>query len=235
MYIPYRPALILRDPEIIKNILVKDFNIFYDRQVRSNDKTDPLSTNLFLLKGAPWKILRYKLTPVFTTFRIKKMFPLIQKCASQFVDFLQNTVNHNKPTEMKETAAKYATDVISTCAFGIESNSLSDPNAEFREFGRQIFDFTVYRSFEFMSMFMLPLAVKYLNMNFFSKNTTQFLRKAFWDTMTVREEKKIKRDDFMDMLLQLKNTDKIEFDKNDEEAVDCNENDISKLNEVFGE
>lgn len=233
IYIFNRPALVLRDPQLIKYVLVKDFNIFFDRQVRSNAKSDPLSTNLFLLKGAPWKYLRYKMTPTFTTFRIKKMFPLMQKCGSQFGDYLQNIVGLNKTTEMKETAAKYATDIITTCAFGIESNCLTDPKAEFRVFGRQIFDYTVYRSFEFMSMFMLPLAVKYLNMQFFSKNTTDFLRKAFWDTMTVREEKKIQRDDFMDLLLQLKNKSQVDIDKNDEEMKEYNENEINNLKDLF--
>jgi cytochrome P450 family 6 len=108
---------------------------------------------------------------------------------------------------MKDVAAKYATDVISTCAFGIKSNCLVDPNAEFREFGRKIFDFSSYRSFEFMSTFMLPFVVQVMNMKFFSNETTKFLRKAFWDAIRQREEKNIQRDDILQLLIRLKNED----------------------------
>ncbi|KAJ9587972.1 hypothetical protein L9F63_018601, partial [Diploptera punctata] len=233
IYVFGSPALVIRDPELIKTVLVKDFNIFFDRKVMSNEKSDPLSKNLFLLKGAQWRYLRYKMTPTFTALRLKQMFPLMQKTATQFGDCLQNIVNSKKSTEMKETAAKYATDVITTCAFGIESNCLSDPKAEFREFGRQIFDFTVYRSFEFMSMFMLPLAVKYLHVQFLSKHATEFLRKAFWETIHTREEQKIQREDFMDLLIKLKNKDHIEHDKTDEDLKNYSDHEVSNLKDLF--
>ncbi|KDR14000.1 Cytochrome P450 6k1 [Zootermopsis nevadensis] len=210
IYVFGRPAIVLRDPELIKIILVKDFNIFYDRLVHSNTKTDPLSNNLFLLKGPAWKYLRFKMTPLFTPFRVKQMSPLIFTCAEQLREYLENNDKTKKIIEAKEVCGKFATDVITSCAFGIGSNCLLDPNAEFREFGRKIFDFSVYRSFEFMSTFMLPLVVKVMNVKFFSDETTKFLRKAFWDTIKEREEKNIERADFLQMLIQLKNNEKNE-------------------------
>ena len=82
-----------------------------------------------------------------------------------------------------------------------------DPKAEFREFGRQAFDFSAYRSFEFMATWMLPFAVKAMNIKFFSSETTKFLKKAFWDTIREREEKNIHREDIVQLLIQLKNED----------------------------
>jgi cytochrome P450 family 6 len=133
------------------------------------------------------------------------MFHLVSGCASNLTKYIEQNAAKGKPLEMKEVAARYSTDVITTCAFGIQSNCLMDPNAEFREFGRQIFQFSIYRSFEFMSAFMLPFAVKVIDPKFFSSNTTKFLKKAFWDTIREREEKNIKRDDILQLLIQLKN------------------------------
>jgi len=198
---------VLRDPDLIKRILVKDFNTFYERHVRSNHKTDPLSQNLFLLKGPAWRLLRVKLSPIFTSFRVKQMFSLISTCSENLTKYIDQYSTKGKPLEIKEVAAKYATDVISTCAFGIQSNCLMDPNAEFREFGRNIFDFSVYRSFEFMSIWMLPLVVKMMDIKFFSSKTTTFLKKAFWDTIREREEKNIQREDILQLLIHLKNED----------------------------
>nr|Q964R0.1 RecName: Full=Cytochrome P450 6k1; AltName: Full=CYPVIK1 [Blattella germanica]AAK57914.1 cytochrome P450 CYP6K1 [Blattella germanica] len=203
-YIFARPAILIKDPNIIKHVLVKDFNAFSDRHASAAESDTLGSQNLFTLNGAPWKYLRVKLSPTFTSGRMKKMYPLVESCAKQLQDYLKENCN-TKAIEVKETTAKYATDVISTCAFGIESNSLKDPNAEFREFGRKIFEFTRYRTFEVMALFFSPGLVKFLNGNFFTKETTEFLRKVFWDTINFRESNKISRDDFMDLLIQLKN------------------------------
>lgn len=197
----------LRDPDIIKAILVKDFNTFYERNVRSNHKTDPLSQNLFLLKGPAWRLLRAKLSPIFTSLRLKQMFPLVSTCAENLTKYIDQYSSKGKPLEVKDVAARYSTDVISTCAFGIESNCLMDPNAEFRVFGKQIFDFSVYRSFEFMATFMIPFVVKVLDLKFFSSETTKFLKRVFWDAIREREEKNIQREDIMQLLIQLKNED----------------------------
>lgn len=197
----------VRDPELVKTILVKEFNTFYERNARSNHVTDPLSQNLFLLKGPAWRTLRVKLSPIFTSFRLKQMYPLISNCAENLAKYIEEYSAKGKALEMKEVAAKYSIDVITTCAFGIQSNCLADPNAEFREFGRQIFDFSVYRSFEFMSTFMLPSVAKVMNVKFFSSETTKFLKKVFWDTINEREEKNIQREDILQLLIQLKNED----------------------------
>jgi hypothetical protein len=200
--VAFRPALVLRDPELIKEILVKEFNTFFDRNAQTSHHKDPLAQNLFLLKGELWRHLRMKMSPIFTSFRIKQMFPLINTCGKQLVQYIARS---DMQLEAKEAAGKYATDVIATCAFGIESNSLSNPSAEFREFGRKIFDYSVYRSFEFMSAFMLPFVVKLMGITFFSNETTQFMRRAFWETIKQREEKNIERQDFMQLLIKLKN------------------------------
>ncbi|KAJ9600641.1 hypothetical protein L9F63_026221 [Diploptera punctata] len=204
-YVFGRPAILIKDPNLVRNVLVKDFNIFPDRHSSASEHDTLGSQNLFTLNGAPWKYLRVKLSPTFTSGRMKKMYPLVAKCATQLLDYLQDHTGQKDPIEVKETTAKYATDVISTCAFGIETNSLKDPKAEFREFGRKIFDFTRYRTLEVMGLFFVPDLVKFLNTSFFTKDTTDFLRKVFWDTINYREKNKISRDDFLELLIQLKN------------------------------
>lgn len=198
----------IRDPDIIKHVLVKDFNVFADRHA-STSKSDTLGgQSLFILNGEPWKYLRVKLSPTFTSGRMKKMFPLVANCATELVDYLLD--HSGEPVEVKETTAKYATDVISTCAFGIGTNSLKNPKAEFREYGRKMFDFTRYRTLEILGLFFVPSLISFLNGQFFAKDTTEFLRNTFWDTINYRESNKITREDFLDLLIQLKNKGHIE-------------------------
>lgn len=45
------PRLIVIDPELIKNILIKDFNNFADRGIYHDPENDILSGHLFALEG----------------------------------------------------------------------------------------------------------------------------------------------------------------------------------------
>lgn len=72
-----RPCLIVKSPELIKSILVKDFDYFKDRTILINAKADPLAAHfLFSIKNPEWKFIRTKLTPVFTSGKLKgKLLP----------------------------------------------------------------------------------------------------------------------------------------------------------------
>ena len=212
-------------------MLVKDFNVFADRHACTSEGDTLGAQNLFTLNGAAWKYLRVKLSPTFTSGRMKKMYPLVSKCTKQLTDYLKENAGEKVPIEVKETTAKYATDVISTCAFGIESNSLTNPKAEFREFGRKIFDFTRFRTLEVMGLFFVPALVNFLNGSFFTKESTHFLRKVFWDTINYREANNVKRDDFLELLIDLKNKGSVVDLEDDEKTSIKSDNDPS----LFGE
>ena len=79
LYMLLKPALIITDPELIRMILIKDFNKFADRGLYNNEKVDPLSGNLFQIGGERWKILRAKMSPTFTSGKLKQMFLLIME------------------------------------------------------------------------------------------------------------------------------------------------------------
>jgi cytochrome P450 family 6 len=46
-YVFTKPVFLILDPELLKNILVKDFYSFHDRGLYHNEHTDPLSAHLF--------------------------------------------------------------------------------------------------------------------------------------------------------------------------------------------
>lgn len=67
----YSPIILLRDPDIIKDVLIKEFNKFHDNAVEVDEKlSSVLSKNPFVLKGEKWKSIRSKLTPCFTSGRV---------------------------------------------------------------------------------------------------------------------------------------------------------------------
>jgi len=92
-----KPCLFIRDLELVKNILVKDFHNFIDRTVLFEAKFDPLFGNtLPILKGQRWRHLRTKLTPVFTSRKMKMMFYLMDTSCKELVECLEKATADGK-------------------------------------------------------------------------------------------------------------------------------------------
>lgn len=202
-----KPALLIRDLDLIKTILVKDFNKFSDRYSRADPHQDALgSYNLFFIKNPYWKELRSKLSPVFTSGKIKKMFPLVEEIGAELDKYLCNLAlgSNTNVVEVKDICGHYTTDVIASIAFGVQANSLKDPNADFRRNGRKLFQFTAYRAFEFTTIFFLPQLVRLFRCKMFSPEATSFLRGTIQHIMSERTKSGHTRNDLIDTLVAFK-------------------------------
>ena len=97
-YIFDKPYLLIRDPQLVKHVLVKDFSYFADRYASGDEKNDRLGyANVFLMKNPGWKSLRAKLTPIFTSGKLKKMFELMLAVADDLGTHLDSLHLKGKP------------------------------------------------------------------------------------------------------------------------------------------
>ncbi|XP_067006558.2 cytochrome P450 6k1 [Anabrus simplex] len=209
------PTLLLRDPEIIKSVLVRDFSSFHDNSFVVNEKLDPLAAkNPFFLKGDKWKAVRSLLTPAFTAAKIKPMVPLMAAVCKDLVEYLEKEAPKGRPDglETRELAAKFTTDVVATCAFGIAGNSLKDPNAELRNMGRDMMAAGLINHIKFTLITILPTLAKIVKVKFMNEEVSNFFRRMIKEAVTYREENKIFRNDYLDMLVQIKNKGRVDDD-----------------------
>jgi cytochrome P450 family 6 len=88
--------------------------------------------------------------------------------------------------DVKETMMRYTTDVISSCAFGIQSNTLKNPYSEFRDHLRKIFGFTIRKGLTNLLAFFAPSLKSILRVKFLDKPTADYIRKIIWDTVEYR-------------------------------------------------
>jgi cytochrome P450 len=80
---------LVRDLELVKNILVKDSKIFIDHMISVDKNLDPVFGRImFMLKGQRWRDVRTNLTPVFTSGKMKNMFYLVDLCCKDLIDLL---------------------------------------------------------------------------------------------------------------------------------------------------
>ncbi|XP_011175846.1 cytochrome P450 6k1 [Solenopsis invicta] len=207
-YVLDKPFLLVRDRELIKKILVKDFNCFSDRY-NSADPADRIGyANLLFIRNPAWKTIRTKLTPFFTSGKMKKMFNLMLICVKNLDEYLNSLQleGEGKTIEVKDLSAKFTTDIIGGTAYGLDVNSFKNPDAEFRKYGKMMFQFNLIRGLEMLAIFFLPTVTRLAHLKMFGKQPTEFLRKVFWETLTQRMKSGIKRNDLIDILIELKNS-----------------------------
>lgn len=142
-YIFHKPCLMLRDPEIIKQLMIRDFENFSDRHFAGFVQRDSIGMkNLFGLKNPLWKYLRSKITPTMTKNKLRQMLPLMLEATQPMMKFI-NTEKTNKDgrklLDAQDINVKYATDLIGSIALGTKFDSFKNPNHEFTIFGNFFF------------------------------------------------------------------------------------------------
>ena len=208
MFLFHKPGLMITEPELIKRMFVKDFSSFSNRYSSSGDH-DPLGYyNLFSIKAPMWKTVRGKLSPFFSSGKLKSMFYLIDRVSNEMISHVQRKVksDNKAEVEVKELASLYTTDAVSNCAFGVDANSLRNSEGDFRKAGQHIFKVTFWRSFEFPAFFMLPQIMKFFGFKAFSSFGSSFIENSVTQVMAEREKTGLKRNDLIDTLIELKNS-----------------------------
>lgn len=74
-----RPILLIKDPELIEEIFVKNFHCFHDRL----SKLVPLNRinqHVAFLSSIKWRQVRSKLVPTFSPMKLKMMCDSLYKC-----------------------------------------------------------------------------------------------------------------------------------------------------------
>ena len=90
------------------------------------------------------------------------------------------------PLNLKDEMARYTTDVITSVAFGIESNSIKNPDAEFNKYTRKFVEYTTLKSFATLAISFAPTLQSVLRLKILDDDILTFLRMSVWSTVQYR-------------------------------------------------
>lgn len=136
------------------------------------------------------------------------MFPTLVDCGDKFRQYMKR-FSSDEAVDIKEILARLTTDIIGSCAFGIECNSLEDPDAEFRKYGKLTFRFDFVDHLRIFAMLSIPRNIlRVLRFSITKKEVADFFMRVVHETVDYREKNGISRKDFMQLLIQLKNQGK---------------------------
>lgn len=200
------PVLLVKDPVLIQEVLVKNFGSFQNNEtVFPAGKDEVFSDNPFMAEFERWKDLRTRMSQAFTPARVRLAFDDIAFSGQKLVDFLVATGDKTSldgDVLVKRFTAHASVRVL----FGLESNTL-EPGKEpgpFYEMGHKLFNSDSFMvKLKFIAFFSCPSLLNILGYSFVNQDTLAFFRKLILDSVQYRAKEGITRDDFVDHAAKL--------------------------------
>ena len=108
--------------------------------------------------------------------------------------------------EVREFMAQFTTDVIGSCAFGLQFHSMTGETSDFRVMGRKAINSSKSGSLARMLRCFFPPLFHLLKLRTFPKEVNDFFISVVADTLRHRQQNNIRREDFLDALVEIRGT-----------------------------
>nr|XP_053656054.1 cytochrome P450 3A11-like [Cherax quadricarinatus] len=210
-YEQLKPSLMVAEPDLVKTVLIRDFDHFVDRRrVKFTSERDEIFNQLLSrASGDHWRSLRSILSPNFTTGRMKGMFNLVALKADALLDYINRKLKTQQMITLKRCFGLYTLEVISSCAFGMETNSLADENSVFNTMTENLFKPpTTAMRIKYILFRMYPQFCEALKINF-TQPEIDFFKEVVQEALEQRE-KGGHRGDFLDLMMEARDNNKKE-------------------------
>nr|ATO58444.1 cytochrome P450 CYP337B3 allele 5 [Helicoverpa armigera] len=194
------PTLIIKNLDDIQAVLAGDFQSFYSRGIITSPN-DVLADNLLLMDDfKKWKLIRQKLTPIFTSAKLKNMFYIIEKSARDFVELVEDNVHlRKKPFKLM---TRYTTASISAAVFGIDTQVKSTMESPFVELAFRALRPSFIQNVIVVIANTFPRLYKLLQLKLFGEHE-EFFVGAVKTVLESRRHDTTKRYDFIEICLEL--------------------------------
>lgn len=220
IYFFSRPVLIVCNPNLVEEILIQNFTSFHDRSESKFE--EPLMKTLFNARGESWRFMRSKLNPSFTSTKVKGMFDQIIKCCELITCQIEDQIISSKPVDVGSLMFVYATEVIASCAFGVQLLSNSEQKNKFKTAIDNVFSFNLIRAIRIAMFFVFPKVVNFLGIKVVYRSVSDFFINLTKDSIRYRKQNNIKRNDFLNLLMELKDKEESGFELDEDGSV-CQE------------
>ncbi|XP_028633854.1 cytochrome P450 3A13-like isoform X2 [Grammomys surdaster] len=206
------PVLVITDPDMIKDVLVKEcYSVFTNRQPLG--PAGILKKSVSRSENVEWKRIRSLLSPAYTSGKLKEMFPIIQHYGNVLVKNISLEVKKGKLIVMKDIFGAYSLDVIISTSFGVNVDSLNNPQNPFLNNIRKLFKLSFFNPLIF-SMAIFPFLnqiYNILNISIFPSDAIIFFKKFREKTKNNRLENRQENSvDFLQLMMNSQNSKNVE-------------------------
>ncbi|CAF1280053.1 unnamed protein product [Rotaria sordida] len=196
------PNILLSDPDLLRNVLIKDSNVFINRRVFEGI-SGPLEHGLLALKDEQWKNARSIISPTFSTAKLKAMYGLMNEISDMYYKRLLEYADKQEIFDIKALNGQYTLDNIASCLFGIETNSLQNENVTLINHLKKFFNRGFSNIFLFI-FFISPRLASYLGKkgySMFPKDAIDYTTNLVNQILARRRQRLERRNDFIQMMI----------------------------------
>lgn len=148
------PVLVTRDLDILKQVLVKDFNNFVNRNDHMPTKS-LIGKGVFFLKDLEWRRIRQLMSPSFSTGKLKRISTHVQEAANRLSQAFVSCAETGSRVKLLHTTGQYSTSIIAKTAFGVQADSIGqEEDDEFTYYVKNIFKKRTKFGFFFIMLLM---------------------------------------------------------------------------------
>ncbi|KAM6155273.1 cytochrome P450 3A4-like isoform 1-T1 [Rhynchocyon petersi] len=203
-----QPVIAITDPNIIKTVMVKEcYSNFTNR--RAFGPVGFMKSAVSVAEDEEWKRMRTLLSPTFTSGKLKEMVPIISQYGDVLVKHLREESEKGKPVALKNIFGAYSMDVITSTSFGINIDSLNNPEDPFVQKVKKLIKFDFFDPI-LLSILLFPFLTpiyEALSISVFPRDVTEFFIKSVKRMKEQRlQEKKKHRVDFLQLMIDSQKT-----------------------------
>lgn len=197
----YNPILIVTDPNIIKQIIVKDFNSFSGSAVDVDMKLDPVfAINPFSISDMEtWKEMRGLHVSLLSPSKLKSMPDLMMKIGPKMINFIKKS--ENGTVKVKDVSELLAIDTVTIFSYGLEPTAFTDPENCFVKHARDFF--TKESSFAMNGYVLFPRLVRLLSYRSITKEGEEFFISFCKKMVDYRKKNPSNRLDFFEHMAKV--------------------------------
>ncbi|KAL5015759.1 hypothetical protein ScPMuIL_005348 [Solemya velum] len=152
------PVIVSSNLDLLHQVFVKRFKSFYARKVFpvQVDPDKDEDVHMFFARGERWRRLRSIVNPAFSTPKMRMMAPMINKRIDSLMDVVNAFCSTNKEFESHDLFQRLTLDTIANCGFGLDANSMQQPDDSYLKHCRGVISDTTKRPLLFLLGFSFP-------------------------------------------------------------------------------
>ena len=207
----------MAEPELIKHMIITDFNVFHHRNWKPSDRKPVLALSVAAAVGDHWRRVRAVVSPMFTRGKLSKMHALIDKLSNRMVNALDVIAKNEGQFDVIDMSERYVTEVIVASTISTKSTALTDVKDPYLVNARNLFSASM---FQFLCAHLIPTFVR----NFFNLKSlatdreTDYFENILRQILTLRKISDQKYIDFMGLLINARKERDVTLTDNDSQT-----------------
>lgn len=204
-----QPYLVCADPHVLKKIAVKDFDKFQNHYFMGV-KNKYQNHFLVFLNDDHWRGMRSIITPTFASNKIKTIYKILDRCATELVEEHQDLIDNGKPVvDLRKVYAAFTMGSGLRCFYGIEvRKDAKNPDDTIEGYAARSRMVSNVKPWRFIISSLLPDSLLHaINLPLVPSHRLDFFANKVKQIIKHRQKSNTIRNDYLQLLLDAKSSD----------------------------